>query len=149
MTNYLSLFKQPQKIIFDLGNLVDDTYTAAFNVTLTASFFSAPDATSPADVILPVSAQQAAANAASVFTVPPDTASSLLTLPRNVRRAVFTVAATGQGQEEVICILYSDTFRHLANTASSGGAMFCSLKSTPFLKVARCTATPLLERSRS
>ena len=104
MTNYLSLFKQPQKIIFDLGNLVDSTYTAAFNVTLTASFFSAPDSISPADVILPVSARQSSANAASVFTVPPDTASSLLTLPRNAQRAVFTVAATGQSQEEV-CIV--------------------------------------------
>lgn len=101
MTSYLSLFKTQQKIIFDLGNLIDNVYTAAFNVTLTASYFTAPDSITPADLVFPISAQQSAANAPSVFTVPPDTASSLVTLPRNVQKAVVTIAATGQSQEEV------------------------------------------------
>ncbi|GAB7345434.1 hypothetical protein MBLNU457_3768t1 [Dothideomycetes sp. NU457] len=121
VTNYLSLFKQPQKIIFDLGNLVDETYTAAFNVTLSASFFSTPNEASPADLILPVSAQRAAANAASVFTVPPDTASSLLTLPRNIRRAVFTVAATGQAQEE---FWWSNVLQSQLNTFSQNDELY-------------------------
>lgn len=101
MTNYLSLFKESQKIIFDLGNLIDNTYTAAFNVTLSAAFFSADDSIQPADLILPVSARQSASNASSVFTVPPETASNLLQIPRDAKRAVFTIAATGQSAEEV------------------------------------------------
>lgn len=101
MTNYLSLFKTSQKVIFDLGNLIDNTYTAAFNVTLTASFFTAGDSITPADLILPVSARQSAADAASVFTVPPGLASNLVTLPRNTIRSVFAISATGQSAEEV------------------------------------------------
>jgi len=100
MTNYLSLFKEQQKIIFDLGNLIDSTYTAAYNVTLTASFFSAPDSVTPADLILPVSARGEATNSTSDFTLPGSSASNLLTLPQNSLRAVFTVAATGQSDEE-------------------------------------------------
>lgn len=102
MTNYLSLFKEEQKIILDLGNLIDSTYTAAYNVTLTSAFFTSPDSITPADLILPVSAMQAASDAASVFTVPPETATSNVTLPQNVLRAVFTISATGQSAEEVM-----------------------------------------------
>jgi hypothetical protein len=101
MTSYLSLFKRDQKLIFDLGNLIDSTYTGIFYTTLTAVYFTAEDSIVPADVILPVSAHKSAQNAASVFTVPSDVASWDLTLPRNAQRAVFTVAATGQSQEEV------------------------------------------------
>ncbi|KAK5724528.1 hypothetical protein LTR15_004574 [Elasticomyces elasticus] len=100
MTHLLSLFKQDQRLIFDLGNLIDDVYTAAFNVTLTASYFEGEDSITPADLILPISSQSSSQNQPSVFTVPPETASSALTLPRNTRRAVLSVAATGQSQEE-------------------------------------------------
>lgn len=101
MTNFLSLFQEDQKIIFDLGNLVNDIYTAPFNVTITSAFFTADDSITPADLILPVSARESSANMSSVFTVPSDTASNNLTLPRNVKKAVFTIAATGQSEEEV------------------------------------------------
>jgi len=101
MTPYLSLFKQDQKIIFDLGNLITDVYTAAYNVTLAASFFTADDSITPADLILPVSERLSSQNQASVFTIPPDTASNVFTLPQNIKRAVFTVLATGQDDEEV------------------------------------------------
>ncbi|GAB7356322.1 hypothetical protein MBLNU459_g7118t2 [Dothideomycetes sp. NU459] len=114
MTNYLVLFKEPQKLIFDLGNLIDSTYTAAFNVTLSASFFTAPDSITPADLILPISARESASNAASVFTVPPQLATSNMTLPRNILRAVVTLAATGQSAEEFwwsnVPSLYTETF---------------------------------------
>ncbi|KAF1354911.1 peptide N-acetyl-beta-D-glucosaminyl asparaginase amidase A-domain-containing protein [Delphinella strobiligena] len=100
MTPYSALLRQQQKLIFDLGNIVDSTYTAAFNVTLVATFFTAPDSISPADIILPISARQSDDDAASVFTLPPDTAANNLTFPRNTLRAVFTVAATGQSDEE-------------------------------------------------
>ena len=101
MTSYLSLFTTEQKIIFDLGNLISDVYTASFNVTLTAAYFQAQDSITPADLILPVSSRQSANNGASVFTVPSDVASNSLELPRNIQKAVFTVAATGQSAEEV------------------------------------------------
>jgi hypothetical protein len=101
MTNYLSLFKQDQKLIFDLGNLIDDVYTAAFNVTLTAVFFTVDDSQTPADLILPVSERRAAENMASVFTLYNNTAANSLAIPRNTKKAVFTIAATGQSAEEV------------------------------------------------
>ena len=101
MTNFLSLFKKENTIIYDLGNLINNVYTAPFNVTLTASYFTAEDSITPADLIMPVSTRQGAAGQPSYFTVPPDTASNDLTLPRNVKKAVFTIAATGQSEEEV------------------------------------------------
>jgi len=109
MTPFLVLFRQPQKLIFDLGNIVDKTYTGLFNITLTATFFTAPDSIHPADAIIPVSARQSSVDRASVFTVPDQIASDSLTFPRNTLRAVLTIAATGQSAEEVgtakLCIL--------------------------------------------
>ena len=100
MTNYLSLFKEDQKLIFDLGNLINDVYTGAFNVTLTATFFTAGNSAKPADLILPVSKDEAAEDMASAFDLSKDTGTSSLTIPRNTKRAVFTIAATGQSNEE-------------------------------------------------
>ena len=101
MTPYLSLFGHSQKLIFDLGNLVDDIYTGAFNVTLTAAYFNLPDSAKAADVILPISARRSATNSSSVFTIPSEIATNNLTIPQTTTRAVFTVAATGQSEEEV------------------------------------------------
>lgn len=101
MTSYLSLFNREQNIIFDLGNLINDVYTAPFNVTLTASYFTAEDSIQPADLILPLSARNGAKGQPSVFTVPPATASNALVFPPNVKKAIFTIAATGQSEEEV------------------------------------------------
>ncbi|KAM3420571.1 hypothetical protein BST61_g3833 [Cercospora zeina] len=100
MTSFLPLFQTQQKIIFDLGNLVNDIYTAPFNVTLHAAFFTVEDGTRPADLIIPVSKRQGAAGQASFFQYPQDKAASSFTLPRNVRKAVLTIAATGQAEEE-------------------------------------------------
>jgi hypothetical protein len=101
MTNYLSLFKQDQKLIFDLGNLIDEVYTGAFNVTLTAAFFTVGDSETPADLIIPVSKRSAAEDMASVFNLDDGAAINSLTIPRNAKKAVFTIAATGQSSEEV------------------------------------------------
>lgn len=101
MTSFLALLKDRQTLIFDLGNLINDVYTASFNVTLSASYFSAKDSAAPADLILPVSAQNGAKGQASVFTVPPDTANAALRLPQNTKKAIFTISATGQSEEEV------------------------------------------------
>ncbi|KAK6436836.1 hypothetical protein LTR95_006966 [Oleoguttula sp. CCFEE 5521] len=121
MTSYLSLFKQDGKLVFDLGNLIDSTYTGAFNTTLTASYFTGSDSITPADVILPVSAHKGSAGGASVFTVPSDVASWDLTLPRNALKAIFTVAATGQSQEE---FWWSNTLQSEINNFPDYGALY-------------------------
>ncbi|KAF2718251.1 hypothetical protein K431DRAFT_231229 [Polychaeton citri CBS 116435] len=100
MTAYHSLLKQEQKIIFDLGNLIDDVYTGTFNVTLTASHFTADASIDPADLILPVSGHCAVDDQPSLFQVPPQTAQDSLKLPQNIKKAVFTISATGQIGEE-------------------------------------------------
>ncbi|KAI0853118.1 peptide-N4-(N-acetyl-beta-glucosaminyl)asparagine amidase A [Daldinia vernicosa] len=103
MTEYLYFWKSPQKLIFDLGNLVDDKYTGSFNATLTATYFTADIETgegSPADLIIPISARKGDANGASHFTLPADDATNNISFPRNTNRAVFTISANGQASEE-------------------------------------------------
>ncbi len=56
MTEYLYFWKSPQKVIFDLGNLINDKYTGPFNTTLTATFFQTDVDTTqgpPSDLIIP------------------------------------------------------------------------------------------------
>ncbi|KAI1207375.1 uncharacterized protein F4807DRAFT_469395 [Annulohypoxylon truncatum] len=102
MSEYLYFWKSPQKLIFDLGNLLDDKYTGSFNATLTATFFLANAETGkpPADMIIPVSARKAAENGPSHFTLPTENATNTMSLPRNVNRAVFSISANGQAAEE-------------------------------------------------
>lgn len=111
MSNYLSLFQEPQKIIFDLGNLVDDTYTGIWETTLTATFFTAEDTIDAANVIVPISAHQSAMDKPSAFAVPDTRAIDTLTLPRNVKKAVVSLSAVGQATEEFwwANVLSSDT----------------------------------------
>lgn len=100
MSEYLYFWNSPQTIIFDLGNLIDDTYTGAFNTTLSATFFTSQDTVDPASMIIPVSARKGASNAASVFTLPAENATNTVAFPRNAIRAVFSVSACGQATEE-------------------------------------------------
>ncbi|KAK4144312.1 peptide N-acetyl-beta-D-glucosaminyl asparaginase amidase A-domain-containing protein [Dichotomopilus funicola] len=103
MTQYLYFWKSPQRVIFDLGNLVDDTYTGIFNTTMTAIFYKADvdtDQAPPSDLILPISARQGAKDSISRFILPEENASNTISLPRNIQRAVFSVSANGQATEE-------------------------------------------------
>ncbi|KAF2665427.1 hypothetical protein BT63DRAFT_377319 [Microthyrium microscopicum] len=101
VSNFLPLWKQPQKVIFDLGNIVDSKYTGSYNTTLTATFFTSPTKNQPADLILPVSKKQSSNNQSSAFAIPQDgPARTVMTLPRNARRAIFTISACGQADEE-------------------------------------------------
>lgn len=103
MTSFLSLWKQPQTIIFDLENNVDDTYTGLLNTTLTATFFklsSQQVVQPPADLIIPISQRLGSTGKPSQFTVPEQDATSTVSFPQNVNRAVFTVDVKGQGNEE-------------------------------------------------
>ncbi|KAI1416144.1 hypothetical protein F5Y13DRAFT_154656 [Hypoxylon sp. FL1857] len=102
MTEYLYFWKSPQKLIFDLGNLIDDKYTGSFNATLTATFFVADVETDsvPADLIIPISTRKGVDNGPSLFTLPADNATNTLRLPQNINRAIFSVSANGQASEE-------------------------------------------------
>ncbi|KAJ6075040.1 uncharacterized protein N7446_002817, partial [Penicillium canescens] len=75
MSQYNSLWQAPQKLIFDLGNIVNDVYTGSFNVTLTAHF----------------SYRQA---------IPTDNTTVMLEIPAAASRAVVSISACGQSEEE-------------------------------------------------
>lgn len=104
MTEYLSLWNAPQKLIFDLGNLITDVYTGDYNTTLTATFFLDDDVdvatATPADLVIPISKRLSASDEVSQFTLPADNASNTIAFPRNAHRAVFSVSANGQSNEE-------------------------------------------------
>ncbi|KAI5202595.1 peptide-N4-(N-acetyl-beta-D-glucosaminyl) asparaginase amidase N [Aureobasidium subglaciale] len=100
LSMYLSLWKSPQQLIFSLNNVYDDTYTGAFNTTLTATFSYNPAKPAHADLILPITPQLGSAGQPSIFTLPGDSASVQQTLPRNVSHATVSIAATGQSNEE-------------------------------------------------
>ncbi|OTA91718.1 hypothetical protein M434DRAFT_75833 [Hypoxylon sp. CO27-5] len=103
-TPFLSLWKQPQTLIFDLENIVDSTYTGILNTTLTATFFKSPlttaDGRGSADLIIPISERTGSAGQPSQFTYPDQNATNTVSFPRNANRAVFTVDVKGQGDEE-------------------------------------------------
>jgi hypothetical protein len=131
MSNYLALFKTQQKIIFDLGNIVDDTYTGSWYTTLTATFFTAiDDAIEPADVIIPVSAQRSAEDMPSAFVVPETKAVSSITLPQNAKSAVFSISACGQAAEEFWWsnVLTSDEHAFGNDTTLYGHSAFRELR---------------------
>ncbi|KAH0846196.1 hypothetical protein AYO21_11059 [Fonsecaea monophora] len=96
----LALFTQPQTLIFDLGNLINENYTSPFNVTLQATFFTSADAEKRADMIIPISADGSASNKSSQWNHCQRRVSTSMVLPQNIERAVVTVSATGQMMEE-------------------------------------------------
>ncbi|KAI4246251.1 MAG: hypothetical protein L6R42_009958, partial [Xanthoria sp. 1 TBL-2021] len=100
MDQYETLWKTEQKIIFDLGNLIDSTYTALFNTLLTATFFTVQNTKPAADQILPISARRSADNGPSAFSLPSNNASVAYRIPQNTERAIVTLSACGQAAEE-------------------------------------------------
>jgi hypothetical protein len=101
VSHYLSLWKQPQKLIFDLGNLIDDTYTGSYNTSLSAVFFTTEDHKPAADVVLPISRRLGGQDQPSAFQIPEmGPAKNSLAIPRNAQRAIFSISACGQADEE-------------------------------------------------
>ncbi|KAI4160596.1 MAG: hypothetical protein LQ342_005617 [Letrouitia transgressa] len=113
MDQYDTLWKTEQKIIFDLGNLIDSTYTGSFDTTLTATFFTVPGSRRVADQIWPISAKRSGENMPSAFTLPADDASTTHQFPQNVERAVVSMSACGQATEE---FWYNNVFQSQVNT---------------------------------
>ncbi|KAL9105836.1 MAG: hypothetical protein Q9227_009044 [Pyrenula ochraceoflavens] len=126
MTAYLPLWQSPQTIIFDLGNLIDSTYTASFNTTLTATFFTRTDPTETAELILPISAERGSANGTSAFNIPGDNSTAVQTIPTNVTKALVSISACGQSTEEFwysnVLSSYADTFTNSTGTLYGFGA---------------------------
>jgi Peptide N-acetyl-beta-D-glucosaminyl asparaginase amidase A len=118
MTAYLALWRKPQKVVFDLGNLVDEMYTATFNATLAARFFEAEEPAQTADVILPISARRSGVGGPSAFSLPSDNATVAVVLPGGVSRAIISISACGQATEEFWYsnVLSSDTGTFLNTT---------------------------------
>jgi hypothetical protein len=100
MTSYLPLWRGPQTIIFDLGNLINDVYTSPFNTTLIARFWNEHNSPPTADMILPISAQLGSQGLPSAFNTANTNASVLQTLPSNTERVVVSISACGQIDEE-------------------------------------------------
>ncbi|PKX95727.1 uncharacterized protein P174DRAFT_404651 [Aspergillus novofumigatus IBT 16806] len=100
MSQYNALWKERQKLIFDLGNLISDVYTGSFNATLTAVFSQRGTTIRTADMILPISACKSASNASSALIVPSDNVEIAYRLPSNTARAIVSISACGQSTEE-------------------------------------------------
>ncbi|ROV88868.1 hypothetical protein VPNG_10347 [Cytospora leucostoma] len=102
MTIFDKLMRKRQKIIFDLGNVLSDLYTGTYNVTLEALYFDDvySEGFHPAELIYPISNLTSAKNQTSVFSLPDDTGSVSLTLPRNIRTAIVSLMASGNSAEE-------------------------------------------------
>lgn len=120
VSHYFSLFRSPQKIIFDLGNEIEGKFTAPYEVKLTATFLNRPTSKPAASLILPISKRLSGSSAGSGYSIPKEKALSSVKFPRNVQRAVVSLAATGQGTEELwyTNILSSDKKRFPANNAN-------------------------------
>ncbi|KAI9053805.1 hypothetical protein LZ554_002754 [Drepanopeziza brunnea f. sp. 'monogermtubi'] len=125
MSHMMAMWKTSQKVIFDLPNQTTDTLTGTYITTLTATFFTAKQAVDPADIIIPISAERGYDSQPSAFTLSSGTGSSTVpagSIPRNVNRAIVTVAATGQGDEE---FWWQNSLSSAVTTYnSSGGALF-------------------------
>lgn len=70
---------------------------------MTAIFYKSDveaDQAPPSDLIIPISARRGANDTISRFILPEENATNTITLPRNIRRAVFSVSANGQANEE-------------------------------------------------
>ncbi|KAI8959423.1 peptide N-acetyl-beta-D-glucosaminyl asparaginase amidase A-domain-containing protein [Daldinia sp. FL1419] len=104
VTPFTALWKEPQTVIFDLENIVNDIYTGLLNTTLSVTFFKSPvvalSSRGPADLIIPISKRTGSQGQPSQFTYPAESPTNTIGFPRNANRAVFTVDVKGQGDEE-------------------------------------------------
>ncbi|KAL1869630.1 hypothetical protein Daus18300_005485 [Diaporthe australafricana] len=103
MTVFDKILREDQKVILDLGNVVDgDLYTGVYNLTLEALYFNDEysQGLNPADAIYPISNLSSATNSSSVFSLPDDSGAVTLTLPRNIKTAVVSLLASGNSAEE-------------------------------------------------
>ena len=118
-----ALWLEDQKIIFDLGNLINEQYTGVFHTKLSVTFFTVFGPSFIADSILPISLRVSHEDQPSAFRLPDQTAEVFHVLPKNVNRAVVSLAACGQAFEEFWYqnVLDSLVDRFADTTGSLGG----------------------------
>lgn len=129
MTHLLSVLQKPQKVIFDIPNIVNEIYTAPLSVKLEAFYDESTASAIPADDVLPLSAGRAAGDEPSTWRLPENNASSSLSLPQNTQKAIVTIAATGQISEE---FFYTNVPESLTDTFPQSGRL---LGHSPFREV--------------
>ncbi|KAH8925071.1 hypothetical protein BT69DRAFT_1260721 [Atractiella rhizophila] len=102
VSKYIPLLKNPGTLLFDEGNLIDNTYTGIFHTIVTATFYGSTK-TFPvpetADLILPLSRQQTDEGQGSVFSTPPSGQTNV-TFPINAAEAYVEIFASGNSNEE-------------------------------------------------
>ncbi|WP_110670152.1 peptide-N4-asparagine amidase [Streptomyces tateyamensis] len=101
LTPFVPLLRTAQPLVVDLGNIVNDTYTGIYHMTLTVTYYQADrahPAAATADQVLPVSQSSTAAGWWTLSKG--QTASTALRFPRNLTGAKLQVYARGGGCEE-------------------------------------------------
>ncbi|ANB14821.1 hypothetical protein AWJ20_2433 [Sugiyamaella lignohabitans] len=133
VTKFLSLFKQSgQKVTFDLGNILDSTYTGTFVASLTADFFNSPSTSSSngtvADSIIKNTnpPDQITGLAPSLYWTSPDQPmnAQLPMLSRNTTRVAINIAATGNSGEEFWYTHLINPYGNGRNTGNNGPGRF-------------------------
>ncbi|EWC44252.1 hypothetical protein DRE_01078 [Drechslerella stenobrocha 248] len=115
LTHFSTLLSKSGTLILDLGNIVTDVLTGTFTVTLTAHYFNleVPSQHQPADVVLPVSKMQGSNGQPSIFVLPNDAAKASLSVPNGTKKAILSVIASGNSEEE---FWYTNVPDSLVNT---------------------------------
>lgn len=124
MSIFDMLLRVEQKIILDLGNVVDgDLYTGTYNLTLEALYFddNYNGAFHPADLIYPISNLTSGTNQTPVFSLPDDSGSVTLSFPQNIKTAVVSLMASGNGAEE---FWYTNVPTEYVDTFSDDGSVY-------------------------
>ena len=101
ISRFIPLLRTPQPLVVDLGNIVNDTYTGIYHMTLTVTYYEADrrhPAASVADQVVPVSQSTSAAGWWALTAG--QSATQAVTFPRNLTGATLEVFARGGGCEE-------------------------------------------------
>lgn len=102
ISRFIPLLHTPQPLVVDLGNIVNDTYTGIYHMTLTVTYYQADHrhpAAQTADQVVPVS-QGGTTSAGWWSLTTGQTATQSVTFPRNLTNATLEVFARGGGCEE-------------------------------------------------
>ena len=109
MTRFASLFANPGRLVFDLGNTIapEVNLTGRFDVRLSARFYGASGPSPPTEnVVLPVSRRSRTES--SWFS---EDNSSWLTVPADSYSIVAEVVASGNAQEEFWALNAAEAIR--------------------------------------
>jgi Peptide N-acetyl-beta-D-glucosaminyl asparaginase amidase A len=100
ITSFTPLLRGPQPLVADLGNIVNETYTGVYHMTLTLTYYQADrqhPAPSVADQVLPLSGD---ASPGWYSLSPGQSATRSVVFPRNLVHARLEVYARGGGCDE-------------------------------------------------